>query len=405
MNADERKNAEYNELNEVEKSYLGCLLSNGEKTATRLTPGDFFFSDHQKIFKKIYELWDAGTTPDIITVSHSLKAEIPASTIAVLTDNPVTFGNISYLENTIFEASKKRLFIDKLAEAKKRIDQHIEPDTIIKDLIPALAAVINARNEQNINSAAALLKMGFPEIKWVIPGLIGEGLTIVYGSPKVGKSWLALSLAIAAACGGRFLGELQASKTEPLYLALEDTDRRINNRLKKLNAQGAGLENLKITSRWRDGYIGLDNYLNENCSIGLVIIDTLAQFANIEDINAYAETTATMARLKRMADERKTAIVVIHHAKKGRADGKDWLENALGSTGLTGAADSMIYIDRPNREKPEAVLYTTGRDTEDQKPRSLTFDLTLKGWVITPNANKNAASGDKKNGKGKQRTE
>jgi len=381
MNAEERKNAEYNELKEYEKCYLGSLLTAGEILTTRLTPDDFFFNDLSKVFEVILKLWQEGNIPDILIVNSKLNGAVLTSVISSLTNVTPSGAMIPFYENAIFEASKKRLFINKLTEAKEQIDQHVDLDTIIKDLMPALAAVMNVRNEQNINSAATLLKKEFPDIKWVIPGLIGEGLTIVYGAPKIGKSWFILCLAIAAACGGKFLGNLPANKTETLYLALEDTDRRINNRLKKLNAEGTELEELKITSRWRDGYIGLDNYLNENSGIGLVIIDTLAQFANIKDMNAYTETTTAMARLKHIADERKAAIVVIHHAKKSR-EGKDWIENALGSTGLTGAADSMVYIDRPDREKLEAILYVTGRDTEDQKPRHITFDQR-KGWTIS----------------------
>jgi RecA-family ATPase len=190
-----------------------------------------------------------------------------------------------------------------------------------------------------------------------------------------------LIIAIAAASGGAILGELRAEKTDTLYLALEDTERRVQSRLKKLNAPDTG--NLKIATQWRDGYTGLENYLKANSGIGLVIIDTLARFANIEDMNDYSITTNAMARLKRIADDLKIAIVLIHHAKKTgtRSSGADWMESALGSTGLTGATDSTIFIDRKNREKPEATLYATGRDAADIK-YSLKLDLDCGGWAI-----------------------
>ena len=56
-------------------------------------------------------------------------------------------------------------------------------------------------------TAAELLDAEFPEPKWAIEGLIPEGLTIIGGRPKVGKSWLLLQAAIAVGTGGRFFGK------------------------------------------------------------------------------------------------------------------------------------------------------------------------------------------------------
>jgi RecA-family ATPase len=188
-------------------------------------------------------------------------------------------------------------------------------------------------------------------------------------------------------------------KTKTLYLALEDTDRRIHNRLKRLDAEGN--DNLKIATQWHDGYIGLENYLKEDQEIGLVIIDTLARFANIEDMNDYSTTTAAMARLKRIADDQKLAVVVIHHAKKtgGGGGNMDWTEKALGSTGLTGATDSTILIDRDRKEdtKLTAKLYATGRDTADVR-KDLRLDLDCGGWVIDRAKEKKKTEADYREG-------
>ena len=184
------------------------------------------------------------------------------------------------------------------------------------------------------------------------------------------------------------MGTLKAEKTDTLYLALEDTERRIHSRLKKLKAPET--DSMKITTQWRDGYLGLENYLKANSGIGLVIIDTLARFANIEDMNDYSITTNAMARLKRIADDLNIAIILIHHTKKtGRgSSGADWMESALGSTGLTGATDNTIFISRSRNEegtKDTAKLYATGRDTADFI-RDLKFDLDCGGWIIADNA-------------------
>ena len=398
-----RPNAENNI--EIERCYLNSLLINIEegKAETRLQPDDFESRIYGRIYETILKQYREGITPTIVTLcdelSHTGKPdEIPASTISDITSALPSGANIQFYDNHIFEVSKTRTFIKALQIAKDEIDNHTDTDTVIKNLIPALAAVTVARNEAGIKSVTELLAAQFPPIRWVIPGLIGEGLTLINGAPKIGKSWFVLNLAIAAASGGVFLGSITAAKTQTLYLALEDTERRLKNRLQKLSAQATN--DLKITTLWRDGYTSLENYLKINSGIGLVIIDTLARFANIEDMNDYTITTNAMARLKRIADDMKIAIVLIHHAKKTgqRNYGADWMESALGSTGLTGATDSTIFISR-NRsaEKTEntALLYATGRDAADIK-HTLILDLDFGGWTIT-DAQKKPYKPDSKN--------
>jgi len=371
---------------EMEKCFLGCLLQSNI-TETRLKKDDFFSIPHQKIFTAITSLWKQEVKADISTVGNELKkqnAGVPASTVSSLTNN-VLPSNIKYYENEVFTASKKRCLIKTLLHAADlAAAENYDTDTVIKDLISNLAEESVARNEAQIKTAKELLTSDFHETKWIVKDLIGGGLSLLCGAPKIGKSWLILNLAIAAAAGGKFLGTLDAEKTETLYLALEDTDRRIHNRLKTLNA--AHYENLKITTQWKDGYTGLENYLLANKGIGLVIIDTLAKFANIKDMNEYAGTTEAMARIKKIADAENIAIIVTHHAKKTSGNNQtiDWTELALGSTGLTGAADSTILIQR-ERNTNTAKIYATGRDAADFQKEivfSLDKDAALTGWSV-----------------------
>ena len=57
-----------------------------------------------------------------------------------------------------------------------------------------------------------ILSTVFPEPNWIIPKLIPEGLTILGGRPKVGKSWMLLQIALTVKCGGRYLGYLGRSR-------------------------------------------------------------------------------------------------------------------------------------------------------------------------------------------------
>src|SRR5207253_2368842 len=98
-------------------------------------------------------------------------------------------------------------------------------------------------------TAAELMRMKLPPPRWAVPELIPEGLTILAGRPKTGKSWLALHIAIAVATGGAVLTSSPVESGPVLYLAMEDTRRRLQKRLSKL-LQGPPPEQLHIRTRW-----------------------------------------------------------------------------------------------------------------------------------------------------------
>ena len=73
----------------------------------------------------------------------------------------------------------------------------------------------------------------YKPIEFVIDGLIAQGLYILAGAPKVGKSWLALDMCLSIAKGEKILG-LKTSQGTALYLCLEDSYARIQYRLYEL---------------------------------------------------------------------------------------------------------------------------------------------------------------------------
>lgn len=86
------------------------------------------------------------------------------------------------------------------------------------------------RKKPAIVSATALRAMTFDPVRFVAPGYLAEGLTLLAGRPKLGKSWLMLDMAIAVAAAGESLG-VRCARGDVLYLALEDNLRRLRSRL------------------------------------------------------------------------------------------------------------------------------------------------------------------------------
>ncbi len=219
-------------------------------------------------------------------------------------------------------------------------------------------------------TAAELMRTEFPEPRWAVPGLVAEGLNLLVGSPKLGKSWLVLGLGVAIASGGVALGKVPVEKGSVLYAALEDTPRRLQGRLKIILNGSPVPEGLHITTSLPRGADMVDivsEWLDEHPDARLVVIDVLRKVTPRTggNSNAYEADYDAMGSLKALADKHKIAVIGVHHTRKMLDDG-DVFNEVSGSTGLTGAADAILIAKRA-RNTAEAVLHVTGRDVTEQE--------------------------------------
>jgi hypothetical protein len=254
-----------------------------------------------------------------------------------------------------------------------------------------------AANGQTTNEAAAaractavnLLAEDLPEPRWAIDGILPEGLTLLAGKPKLGKSWLCLGVALAVASGDRALGKLRVEPGDVLYLALEDTRRRLKSRLEKLLGTSAPPPGLYLATAWermdRGGGAALVEWLDEHKGCKLVVIDTWAKFrpVKIHGGNDYEQDYTDAAQLKAVADGRQgLAIFSTAHCRKMPSN--DPLEEVSGTMGFTGAADGVLVMRR-ERGQHDAALFVTGRDI-DEAELALTWDKTACTWSLAGDA-------------------
>ena len=217
-----------------------------------------------------------------------------------------------------------------------------------------------------------------------MPGYIVEGLTLLAGKPKIGKSWLMLHVGIAVACGSFTLDDIHCVKGDVLYAALEDNKRRLQRRLRKLlNGQPAP-KRLRILSagempRLSEGGTALIRaWIEQAPEPKLVVVDVLAKVRDPrrKDQGLYDSDYAAMEELKKIADEYGIAIVVIHHLRK--MDAEDPLDQVSGTTGLSGSADTVLVL---NRTSSGTTLHGRGRDIEDIE-KAVQFDRGTCTWTV-----------------------
>lgn len=176
------------------------------------------------------------------------------------------------------------------------------------------------KNRFDTIDGATLMSTPLQPLRFVVDSLISQGLHVLAGSPKVGKSWLALWLSVMVA-KGEPVWSMPTRQGTTLYLCLEDSRFRIQNRLFEIMEDappsvhfctdafiiGGGLEER------------IDSFISEHPDTTLIIIDTLQMVRGTGYDNTYANDYRDLSILKKLADKHEVAILLIHHLRKENA--------------------------------------------------------------------------------------
>jgi len=239
-----------------------------------------------------------------------------------------------------------------------------------------------------IFSIRDLLSQELPPAKWIVPDLLPEGVTLLAGKPKIGKTWLAQGLAVAIATGGIALGSKRVEQGEVLYLALEDNKRRLHKRFKKLLTEDPP-QCLSAAVDWPSLDQGGDEWIAGWCATHpdarLVVIDTLKKVRPRTNgqRSFYDADYESLEALIPIASDYGVGILVLHHLRKMDAD--DPLDTISGSTGLSGGVDGTLVLKR-DRGKADAYLLVDGRDVEEPGEYALRWDAQLTAWQLLGDA-------------------
>jgi hypothetical protein len=245
-------------------------------------------------------------------------------------------------------------------------------------------------------SVRSLLDTEFEPIHWAVESILPEGLSALAGRPKIGKSWLALHLALSVASGTLTLGRYHAALRSVLYLAFEDSKRRLKSRIQKLlptdaeDTEWIG-QMMHYDTTWptldQGGLHALDDYLKNGSANTLVVIDTLARFrgntTSTGSGSAYDTDYAAIAPLQQLAAKYNATILAVTHTRKPRTrTQEDPLDELQGTSGLTGAVDGVLVLKR-DRCDTAATLMVTGRDIEEETTLDLLWNPVACTYGVT----------------------
>ncbi len=228
--------------------------------------------------------------------------------------------------------------------------------------------------------------MDLPATKFVIKDLLPQGLAIIGGSPKVGKSWLMLDWCVRIAKGEK-IWNFPVTQGTTLYVSLEDTASRLQERLLSVTDEAPNVFFTTFSFKIGEGLEEqVKNFIAEHPDTVLIVIDTFQMIRNTGSEISYASDYNEVEAIKKLAEELKITILLVHHLRKqGDSDPFNMLS---GTNGLAGGVDTMFVLDKSKRCSTNATLYCSGRDIEDREIE-LCFDKDNCVWNFVSDSSDN----------------
>jgi hypothetical protein len=245
--------------------------------------------------------------------------------------------------------------------------------------------------EPTPQSVADLMRREFDPIKWIVEDIFCEGVTLLSSRADAGKSLLVTGCGVAVATGRIALGGKATVQGDVLYLALDDNERRLQSRVRKiLQDREADLSRFYYETEWEradeGGLERLDAWLTDHPDAKLVIIDVLANWRpeGRGNKSIYKLDYEAVRPLGKLAYKHGVAIVVTHHNNK-LVSPDDPFDSISGSMGLRGGVDNSIVIKR-DQGSNDAVFWINGNEIERPGQYAMTFDPTTLRWTIEGDA-------------------
>jgi len=373
---------------QAERTVLGAVLIDPTQFSLAcgaLQPSDFYTSEHQTIFTAMQTLALADIPIELGTLVERLRAEglLAAAGgqagISELVNDVVSTATTPHYARIVLEIGCEREAIQIAAEvvssAYKAQGDVLGVLAYAQNRLSAIAdrRLLAEHDAESEFTASVLRTMEIAPARWVVPGLLPVGLTLLAAKQKIGKSWLALALCLAVATlDGHAFGSIAVERGDVLYLALEDTAGRLKDRIHLLTQTDHAWAWPQELTLWTKcprldagGLRKIEGWLKEHSQARLVVVDVLAKVrpARVKNGDIYSEDYDVMTPLKALSEAYNVALLVVHHTRKSSAD--DVFDEISGSMGLAGACDAAMVMQRARGEHT-AVLHMTGRDIGEQ---------------------------------------
>lgn len=242
-------------------------------------------------------------------------------------------------------------------------------------------------NKLSVIDGESLMELELSAPQFCIRSLLPQGLCILGGAPKIGKSWLVLDWCVRIAKGEPIWG-METRQGTTLYLCLEDTLQRVQRRLCRITDEGP----TQMFFATAAGTLADDleeqilDFLREHQDTVLIVVDTFQMVRGNNSEQSYGNDYQDIQTLKRIADSQRVTILLVHHLRK-QGD-RDPVNKLSGTTGISGAVDAVYVLDKKERSQNTALLVVTGRDVE-YRELELRFSKERYVWDLISDSAEN----------------
>jgi len=188
---------------------------------------------------------------------------------------------------------------------------------------------------------------------WLIEGIWSrQGVGVVGGHPKLGKTWVALELALSIASGTPFLGRFAVHDRGPvLVYCVEDGQQGVRDRMEGLcEARGVDFDRLAV------GWIGADDLALDRPGDQLrlhatveknrakaIVLDPLVRL-HLGDESNSQDISRLLRFLRSLQQRHGTAVILVHHTRKAAA--AEHGQALRGSGDIHAWGSSNLYIHK-----------------------------------------------------------
>jgi AAA domain-containing protein/DnaB helicase-like protein len=384
----------------AEEATLGGMMidkSQIEPVLNLLMAEDFSDSGLQILFRTIAAMYQAAEIRGMEIDPVLLEARLQRDGYSHTEIADMAQGIANACTNSLSTMEYARIVLGHALERHRQSIglQLLQGDLTIEEAQEALTRLdmrrkgITSSWQPAVQSLKSLMAKELAEVRWAVEEIIGEGVTLLAAKPKKGKTVLMLQIALCIALGTKALGGYAATvRGEVLYLALEENERRMQRRVRKLLHDATAVpDGVHLVYEWlpfdRGGIEALERWLEEHPNTRLIVIDTLERVRPMRrgNGNIYAEDYAAVKDIQHFAGARGVSVVVIHHA--GKRGYEDPLDEVSGSTGLTGGVDNILVMRAANGI---TELHRMGRDYTDNSVIALRGDAESLLWTYAGEA-------------------
>lgn len=307
-------------------------------------PAEIFRNEgHAIIAQAIWSLRSEGKSAGIEEVLDRLVGQ---KNLEMIGGAGALFDLLGYAEGSLqaiddlLELQRRREIYRILSDGSRLImNPDLRPDDVAAQMFGQL------RNSDPISERSPittdeLLEMERPE--WLIDGIFPQGLNVMFGSPKSGKSYLALTMAWSIATGMPWFSRNRLQEPrQVLYLAGEgvgDLRLRAESLLEHSDIHPGGRLawwpiSLQLARETDAAKLRLEA---EKLDAQVIFVDTWARYAGVRDENDAAQTQSALAALEALGREGRSVILIHHSSKAGEM---------RGSSALAGAVESSVRVE------------------------------------------------------------